>query len=66
MKCKCGVITKMLIAFMGNDTSDVVCRVSSANEITDAALPLAEDWMIQQDLKMQLTTTTYEKRKKWE
>lgn len=51
---------------MGNDTSDVVCRVSSANEITDAALPLAEDWMIQQDLKMQLTTTTYEKRKKWE
>lgn len=39
----CGVITKVLKAFMGNDTSEAVCHVLSSNEITNNAVRLRGD-----------------------
>lgn len=63
----CGVITKVLKAFMGNDTSEAVCHVLSSNEITNSAVRLRGDWMLTQAFtgsdKAPLTVETHQKKK---
>lgn len=63
----CGAITKVLKAFMGNDTSDAVCRVLSANKLLIMMYHLEQNerWREHsQDMKMHLTVETHQKGNK--